>query len=215
MTEPIPQNRMRLSLKTWIILLGLGVIAVYFLSDLIFNNSQYLQSIQKVRRDKNREFKGRNSPLDEALRPKFDSLDYYPTNPDYKFLADLEVYNNPETYPMQMTGGEPEAYLKFGKATFEVDDKPYELTLFKKVNEEGTPKLFVPFTDRTNGFETYGGGRFLDLPMPGPNAAGIEVDFNKAYNPFCAYNAEYNCPVPPRENRLPIKIPAGEKNFTK
>lgn len=206
---------MRLSLKTWILLLGLGVIAVYFLNDLIFDNSQYLSSIQKVRKDKNREFKGRNSPLDEAVRPKFDSLDYFPANPDYKFLADLEVYENPETYPMQMTGGEPEAYLKFGKAIFEVDDKSYELTLFKKVNEEGQPKLFVPFTDKTNGFETYGGGRFLDLPMPGINAAGIEVDFNKAYNPFCAYNHEYNCPVPPKENRLEIKIPAGEKNFTK
>jgi uncharacterized protein (DUF1684 family) len=206
---------MRLSLKTWIILLGLGVIAVYFLNDLIFDNSPYLQSIQQVRRDKNREFKGRNSPLNHDIRPKFDSLDYFPANPDFKFLADLEVYENPETYPMQMTGGEPEAYLKFGKATFEVDDKPYELTLFKKVNEEGQPKLFVPFTDKTNGFETYGGGRFIDVPMPGPNAAGIEVDFNKAYNPFCAYNHEYNCPVPPKENRLEIKIPAGEKNFIK
>src|SRR5690606_16829852 len=206
---------MRLSLKTWIIVLGRGVIAGCFLNDLIFDNSQYLSSIQQVRKDKNREFKGRNSPLDEGVRPKFDSLDYFPANPEYKFLADLEIYETPETYPMQMTGGEPEAYLKFGKATFEVDDKPYELTLFKKVNEEGQPKLFVPFTDKTNGFDTYGGGRFIDLPMPGTNAAGIEIDFNKAYNPFCAYNSEYNCPVPPADNRLPIKIPVGEKTFHK
>jgi len=206
---------MRLSLKSWIILLGLGVIAIYFISDLIFNNSQYLTSIQQVRKDKNREFKGSNSPLTEPERPSFDSLDYFAPNPDYKFLADLEVYENPETIQMQMTGGEPEAYLKFGKATIEIEDKPYELTLFKKVNSEGPEQLFVPFTDKTNGFETYGGGRFLDLPMPGPNAAGIEIDFNKAYNPFCAYNSEYNCPVPPAENRLQIKIPVGEKTFHK
>lgn len=206
---------MRLSLKTWIILLGLGVVALYFLSDLIFDNSQYLQTIQKVRKDKNREFKGRNSPLDEGVRPKFDSLDHFPANPDYKFFADLEVYESPETYPMQMTGGEAEPYFKFGKATFEIEGKPYSLTLFKKVKEEGQPQLFVPFTDKTNGFETYGGGRFIDLPMPGTNAAGIEIDFNKAYNPFCAYNSEYNCPVPPADNRLPIKIPVGEKTFPK
>ncbi|MFC5271587.1 DUF1684 domain-containing protein [Adhaeribacter terreus] len=206
---------MRLSLKTWIILLGLGIIAVYFLSDLIFNNSQYLETIHLERKTKNREFKGRNSPLTEPERPSFDSLDYFAPNPEYKFLADLEVYENPETYPMQMTGGEPEQYFKFGKATFELEGKPYSLTLFKKVKEEGQPKLFVPFTDKTNGFETYGGGRFIDLPMPGTNAAGIEIDFNKAYNPFCAYNSEYNCPVPPQENRLQIKIPVGEKTFHK
>ncbi len=206
---------MRLTLKTWIILLGLGVIVAYFLSDLIFNNSQYLGTIHKERKDKNRDFKGRNSPLAEPERPAFDSLDYFPANPEYKLLADLEVYENQETVPMQMTGGEPEAYLKFGKATVEIEGKPLTLTLFKKVKTEGPEQLFVPFTDKTNGFETYGGGRFLDLPMPGPNAAGIEVDFNKAYNPFCAYNSEYNCPVPPAENRLPIKIPAGEKTFHK
>jgi uncharacterized protein (DUF1684 family) len=206
---------MRLSLKTWIILLGLGVVALYFLSDLIFNNSQYLETVHLERKTKNREFKGRNSPLTEPERPAFDSLDYFQPNPDYKFLADLEIFESPETYPMQMSGGEPESYFKFGKATLEIEGKPYTLTLFKKVKEEGQPKLFVPFTDKTNGFETYGGGRFIDLPMPGTNAAGIEIDFNKAYNPFCAYNSEYNCPVPPAENRLQIKIPVGEKTFHK
>jgi uncharacterized protein (DUF1684 family) len=116
---------------------------------------------------------------------------------------------------MQMSGGEPDLYYKVGKATFEIDAKPYNLILFKKVKEEGAPKLFVPFTDKTNGFETYGGGRFLDLPIPGLDSKAIELDFNKAYNPFCAYNHEYSCPVPPAENRLPIKIPVGEKTFKK
>lgn len=206
---------MRLSLKTWIILLGVGIVALYYLSDLVFNQSQYVGAIHEARKEKNREFKGRKSPLTELERPKFDSLNYYEPNPDYKFLADLEQFESPETIPMQMTGGEPEAYFKFGKATFEVEGKPYSLTLFKKVKEEGEPKLFVPFTDKTNGFETYGGGRFLDLPLPGTNSAGIELDFNRAYNPFCAYNPEYSCPVPPTENRLAIKIPVGEKTFHK
>ena len=206
---------MRLSLKTWIILLGLGIIAAYFLSDLMFNNIQYLETVHLERKTKNREFKGRNSPLTEPERPAFDSLDYFAPNPEYKFLADLEVYESPETYPMQMTGGAAEPYFKFGKATFEVEGKPYVLTLFNKGNEEGRPTLVVAVCDKTNGFETYGGGRFIDLPMPGTNAAGIEIDFNKAYNPYCAYNSEYNCPVPPQENRLSIKIPVGEKTFHK
>ena len=87
------------------ILLGLGVVALYFLSDLIFNNSQYLDTIHLERKTKNREFKGRNSPLAEPERPAFDSLDYFDPNPDYKFLADLEIFESPETYQMQMTGG--------------------------------------------------------------------------------------------------------------
>src|SRR5688572_32662216 len=96
---------MRLSLKTWIILLGIGVVALYFLSDLIFNNSQYLDTIHLERKTKNREFKASKSPLTEPERPAFDSLDYFAPNPDYKFLANLEVYESPETYQMQMTGG--------------------------------------------------------------------------------------------------------------
>lgn len=205
---------MRFSIKTWIILLGIGVVAIYFLSDLIFNNSQYISVIHQQRKNKNLEFRGKDSPLEEPLRRTFDSLSYFPANPDYKFLADLEVFEKPETIQMQMTGGDSEAYLKYGKATFEIKDKAYSLVLFQKLNQE-QPQLFVPFTDKTNGFETYGGGRFLDLPMPGTNSSAIEVDFNKAYNPFCAYNHEYSCPVPPAENRLPIPIPAGEKTFRK
>ena len=73
--------------------------------------------------------------------------------------------------------------------------------------------LFIPFTDRTNGHETYGGGRYLDAPLPEANAPEITLDFNRAYNPYCAYNNAYSCPVPPAENRLQVAIPAGEKSF--
>ncbi len=205
---------MNFSLKTWLIVIGIGIVGGYFLSDLVFKNDQYIAAIHEQRKEKNREFHGMNSPLETPERPAFDSLDYFEANKDYKILADLEVFENPTTIQMQLSGGDTEAYWRYGKARFKIGGKKQKLILFKKVKED-KPTLFVPFTDKTNGFETYGGGRFLDLPVPGANANAIELDFNQAYNPFCAYNHEYSCPVPPEENRLQIRIPAGEKSFRK
>jgi uncharacterized protein (DUF1684 family) len=113
-----------------------------------------------------------------------------------------------------MTGGEAEYFIKYGYATFKLKDKSHKLLLLLQLNnEDEKDKLFLPFTDKTNGFETYGGGRYLDLDLEKDDQ--LIIDFNFAYNPFCAYNDNYTCPVPPAENQLDIEIKAGEKEYVK
>ena len=201
-----------------IIFVGIALVLGYMLKDVVFNDKPYIAAIQKERKEKNRNFKmGSTSPLADSQKVHFDSLVYFLPDKDYVLTADLELFENPETVQMPLTDGKTESYLKYGKATFELEDKEHSLVVFlKETPAEGQQQqLFVPFTDQSNGFETYGGGRYLDVPMPAPNARYITLDFNKTYNPFCAYNAAYACPVPPKENRLEVKILVGEKTYAK
>lgn len=94
---------------------------------------------------------------------------------------------------------------------FGLGDSRFQLTVFKSAEDPFTRSLFVPFSDQTSGSETYGSGRYLDIEEQGGDS--YELDFNLAYNPYCAYNEEYTCPIPPKENRLPVRIAAGEKNY--
>jgi len=95
---------------------------------------------------------------------------------------------------------------------FNIDNKPYELSAYQSASLVGSNRkkgaLFVPFTDQTSGEETYGGGRYLVLDIP--NGDELDIDFNMAFNPFCVYNPEHSCPIPPSENHLSVKIPVGE-----
>jgi uncharacterized protein len=201
-----------------IVFIGIALVLGYILKDVIFNDKPYITAVQKERKEKNRNFKmGSTSPLADSQKVHFDSLSYFAPDKSYALTADLEAFEDPETVQMPLTDGKTEGYLKYGKATFELGDKVHSLVVFLKQNPEPNkpPQLFVPFTDQSNGFETYGGGRYLDVPMPAQNAGTLVLDFNKAYNPFCAYNAAYSCPVPPKENRLPVKMLAGEKTYAK
>jgi uncharacterized protein (DUF1684 family) len=109
-----------------------------------------------------------------------------------------------------MSLGAPESYQRWGTAEFELNGQPQKLTLLQKA---GDKQLFVPFTDPTNGQQTYGAGRYIDVPLPAAEANEIELDFNQAYSPYCAYNHEYSCPKPPAENRLTVPVAAGEQAY--
>ncbi|GAA4313221.1 DUF1684 domain-containing protein [Nibribacter koreensis] len=194
----------------YIILVGVLAIVGYLVSDLFFNDESYIQSVKKFRENKDLTFRSLSaSPLSDSLRRKFNKLDYYAPDRDYEITADFTPEERPEPIAMAMTGGTKEPYHVKGKATFELDGQEHTLTLYQKAGAT-SDSLFIPFTDQTNGFDTYGGGRYLDAIPTGSN---IVLDFNRAYNPFCAYNPEFVCPMPPAENRLKVKIPAGEKNF--
>lgn len=197
-----------------IILLGLVAIIVYFLKEAVFSDEAYLAGIKKERKEKNQTFRGSSSPLEEADKATFDSLTYFPADRKYRVDADYEVWPNPDTLKIPMTTGASEAYLRYGKATFNLEGQRVSLTLFLKVNAADS-SFFVPFSDKTNGSETYEGGRFLDIAKPAAGENTIILDFNKAYNPFCVYNYDYSCPIPPAENRLPVAVQAGEKSFAK
>jgi uncharacterized protein len=197
-----------------IIIAGIALVLFYFVRESFVSDDNYLIPLQKEREDKDLSFRSRtNSPFEEADRRSFSNLVYYEPNLDYRVKVKLEEIEPKDTLHMPMTNGSTEAYLRYAITNFELNGEQQRLTLYKKVKEE-EEKLFVPFTDKTNGFDTYGGGRYIDVPFK-EGAKTATLDFNRAYSPFCAYNAEYVCPVPPKENRLTVAVEAGEKNYEK
>ncbi len=197
------------------IALAIAIIGIiyYSLSDTKPSASAYLAQLNKFRREKNQAFRqGDNSPLETPQKTAFDSLKYYPGDQAFMPHADFSRNKNPDTTLLQTTGNKAEKYLNWGLVKFNFNNAPQQLRLYLKANGRDST-LFIPFADLTNGHETYGGGRYLDAPIPKLNESEIALDFNRAYNPYCAYNNAYSCPLPPAENRLQVAIPAGEKSF--
>ena len=148
------------------------------------------------------------SPVVAADRSSFPPLAYYPINQEYRVPASLTVARADDILEMQTSTGQRRKMQRIGALEFTVKGQPLKLTAFAEANDTELRRLFVPFHDLTNGSETYPGGRYLDLDR---TATGVyDLDFNRAYHPFCVFNATYDCPVPPRENRLPLPIRAGE-----
>ena len=155
------------------------------------------------------------SPLDQEQKLGFDGLDYFPTAPSLIIKTALDYFPAGEPLiEMQTTTGDLRQYRRWAKFAFEVGGEPAALTIY---SDPWGESLFLPFKDATNGAESYGAGRDLDNHRPGIEVVGdvVTVDFNYCYNPYCAYNAAYSCPLPPRENWLTVPIAAGEKKFEK
>lgn len=196
-----------------IIFAGLALVIFYFAKDALFNDDNYIKPLLQEREEKDLSFRSRaNSPFDDAGRRAFKNLVYYQPNLDYRVSAKMQELAKQDTLLMPLTNGSYEPYLRYGLANFELEGQQHKLMLYRKLSEKD--QLFVPFTDKTNGFETYGGGRYMDVPFEQGDTK-VVLDFNRAYSPFCAYNPDYVCPVPPKENRLSIAIPAGEKTYEK
>jgi uncharacterized protein len=192
------------------------VIAVIFILVYTFTstevNETYTDKLQEFRADKDRYFKrSDDSPIQN--KEKFTSLEYFPPSQAFRIQASVERVTDDTPITVRMTGGEEETFVRYGFATFKLKEQTHRLLLLKHTGDDADEKLFLPFTDKTNGFTTYGGGRYLDVE-PSTNDQ-VMIDFNFAYNPFCAYNSNYTCPVPPAENHLEIEILAGEKDFAK
>lgn len=166
----------------------------------------------------NEDYKNAETTILEPQEFKnFIGLEFYPI--DEKFIVEAYFVHTPDEKPFLMpttTDRLPE-YVKYGEAHFSLDGQDFVLTLFKSTQPYDEPGyedyLFLPFTDLTSGDGSYGGGRYLDQRIPEGNT--LIIDFNKAYNPYCAYNPRYSCPIPPKENDLLIRIEAGVKDFGK
>jgi len=152
------------------------------------------------------------SPLLQEERGTFKGLEYYETDESLYFVGDVKIYVEPEEMEMVTTSGLVRLAERAGFVAFKIDDTSYSLQVYRFT--EGDGGLFLPFADLTTGTETYGAGRYLE---PEALADGkILVDFNVAYNPFCAYSENYSCPLPPFENHLTtVAIRAGEKAYMK
>ncbi len=173
-----------------------------------------VQQIQEWRMQKDRFFKeSESSPLLPEDRQKFQGLDYFPIDLAYRFEGPIVRYPSLEIDTIIATGGDVRPALRYGYFEFLFNGKRFRLQIYKFFSRdpEAARHLFLGFTDETNGRETYGGGRYIDLKENPENH--YVVDFNLAYNPFCAYNPDYSCALPPAENHLPFPVRAGEKRF--
>jgi uncharacterized protein len=155
------------------------------------------------------------SPLKES---DLEHLHFFEPDSNYRITAKVKLLKNEKIFKMQTYDGSSKEFIRYAKVMFILNDKPLELTLYRNIGLMVNPAyknlLFLPFTDETNTTTTYGGGRYIDLDLTKIKNKKIEIDFNKAYNPYCAYSDGYRCPVPPEENNLIIEILAGEKLFT-
>jgi hypothetical protein len=167
--------------------------------------------LESFRRDKDAFFRDHPaSPLTDEQRASFTGLSYFPEEPALRVVAPLDTgVDREEPIATPTTTGGTQLYTRAGKVSFEVSGEAAEITLYSSADMH---ELFVPFRDATSGSETYGAGRYLEVEPPGRDGI-VVVDFNYAYNPYCAYNAAWSCPLPPPENRLRVPIRAGERDF--
>lgn len=169
----------------------------------------YPDEIAAWRSDKDAYMRSSDSPVPASQRASFAPLPYYPIDEQYRVPAALKVARGDDVIEMSTSTGKPRRMRRIGSLAFTLKGQPLTLTAFAEADDSSLRRLFVPFGDLTNGLETYQGGRYLDLDLKGSGV--YELDFNRAYHPFCVFNPEYECPIPPRENRLPVPIKAGER----
>lgn len=178
----------------------------------------YDNLIQKHRDELHQEFLDTaETPLTEEGLKIFEGLDYFKIDSLYRVSASLVRTPDEKIFEMQTSTDRLPEYLKYGLAEFTLNGKKLKLNVYQNVklanNEEYKDYLFIPFRDFTSGETTYGGGRYIETEIP--NGGNLIIDFNKAFNPYCAYNHKYSCPIPPLENTLEIAIKAGEKSYSK
>ncbi len=173
------------------------------------------QRVVKDRHDRDASFASDpDSPIPKAGRETFHGLDYFPPDPAWRYAGWVARYAAPERMTMITTAGKQRPCERWGRVTFERDGRPLTLQVYRLLDmpdQPGGAGLFLPFKDGTAGKETYAAGRYVDLD--GPDGGPYVLDFNRAYNPSCAYGEpeRFQCPVTPAENALPVAVRAGER----
>jgi len=179
-------------------------------------DDEAVRLINEHRQKQEKEFRDPDvSPLEKRDRKRFKGLNYYPIDLSYRVKATFVKTENPVLFKMQTTTTRQPDYLKYGEVRFSLQGKDYILEVYQNPvlskQTEFADYLFIPFTDETNGEETYDVGRYIDFRIP--KTDDVVVDFNMCYNPSCSYSPRFSCPIPPAANNLPLEVKAGEKRF--
>lgn len=175
-------------------------------------NQTYRQLLTSERIEQNEEFLDpKRSPVNLSEFPDFKGLSYFPIDETYRVNARVECITGKGVFDLPHSHNRSKPYTLFGFVHFELKGNPYTLQILEPVlKKKGYEDyLLLPFSDETNGTETYGGGRYIDFSKK--DTGTTVIDFNKAYNPYCAYSSAYTCPIPPKENYLPLRVEAGVK----
>lgn len=173
-------------------------------------------SVIEFQKNLNKEYATKEeSPLKDSDFEVFSALAFFPVNKMYCITADFVRTEKEQPFEMPTTTDRKPMYVKYGELHFTLEGKLFQLNVYKNIELSKIAKyknsLFLPYTDYTSGVESYGGGRYIDLEIP--EGKTIQLDFNKSYNPYCAYNEKYSCPLTPESNDLKIEIKAGVKKF--
>jgi uncharacterized protein (DUF1684 family) len=175
----------------------------------IEDDARMLEQLREYRASKDEAFASDESPVPSDRRSAFLPLAYFEPSLEYRVPAVLRPSPERPTLEMPTSTGKVRKMVRVGRLEFTLQGRPLTLGAFVEAGTRNLDRLFVPFTDLTSGKETYQAGRYLDLDR---TATGLyEIDFNRAYHPLCYYNSVYDCPYPPRENRLAIAVRAGER----
>jgi hypothetical protein len=170
-------------------------------------SDSYVASIEVMRRSKDNAFaRDPQSPI--QVKESFHGLTYFRVDPALRLRTMLVRHAEPKMLTMQTSDGTAREYRNLGHFEVTIDGRAVKIQAYQ---QRGSEALFVPIRDKTSGKETYGAGRYLDLHLE--HAEEVDLDFNLAYNPYCAYSEAYSCPLPPPENWLPVPIRAGERTF--
>jgi uncharacterized protein (DUF1684 family) len=173
------------------------------------DEASYREQLTAFRAARDKQFREDKDPIPPNKRDVLLPLRYYPPDPVYTVAAVLRLGQERPVVLMPTSTGTIRKYERVGVLEFTFQGESLSLGAFIEAGTRDIEGLFVPFVDATSGKETYPAGRYLDIP---PTTTGLyEIDFNRAYNPYCAYNATYECPYPPPSNRLKVEIRAGEK----
>ncbi|MFN6946028.1 MAG: DUF1684 domain-containing protein [Cytophagaceae bacterium] len=192
-------------------------IICFFYCTLVFSQNDSTEAIKQIKEfQKNLNANYSNpaqSPLQSKDLKKFKGHNFYPINLKYRVTAKLTQTEQEKAFKMPTTTSRLPEYRKYGELHFSIDGVTYKLNVYQSIDlmklEKYKDYLFLPFTDLTNEKDTYSGGRYIELTIPEGNE--LILDFNQAYNPYCAYNNKYSCPLVPSENHLNITILAGVK----
>lgn len=175
---------------------------------------QYVKHIEEIRYQKNLNFiSDPNSPFNSPQKVEFHPLKYYDVDPAFVFKSKLYRYEKEDTVTIYGTKGETRTTYRFGYLLIPYDGKEYKLNVYKSISQNGQIYYSIWFTDETTNEETYGVGRYLEFELNDEPDYIYTIDFNLAFNPFCAYSPAYSCAIPSKEDHLPIPIKAGEKKF--
>jgi uncharacterized protein (DUF1684 family) len=195
--------------------LQLLILALFCSSALLAQD--FAKQTEMYRKKYKEEFtKTSNSPL---KKEDLKYLQFYDADSTFRLKASFERVRHSQSFEMPTYSGMKKTFVKYGTLRFKLNGKRQKLTVYRSLSLETLPQykdyLFLPFKDKTSGNETYGGGRYIDLKTTEVKNGTYMLDFNKAYNPYCAYSDGFNCPIPPKENHLAIAIEAGERNYSK
>jgi uncharacterized protein (DUF1684 family) len=194
-----------------IVLLNCGMLTA--IGQTAFTHTAYVDSLRTWRKNYVETHELLKTPEEQGL------LRFYPLNPDYRVQCSFERIPDGDWLPIPTSGARSLMARKYGRLTFRLHDTTLHLFVYQLqfllAKENTRNDLFVGFTDVTSATDTYAGGRYIDCVIGEIHDGQMILDFNKAYNPYCAYTSGYNCPIPPKDNDLPVAILAGEKNYGK